>query len=338
MHSRGDREPCHLYPGHFFYILNILVRTLPVFSTAMVDSRILRALILWTILFAGTPGAADAGAGTLPAASPLAIPHPRQDADPAPAGDAGSPWWKRIYAAGFYDTRWDGWFLQSFGQLGRYINDEQSLSLYGIGMLTTDTRSTGGGTLPVIISDNVFILGVGVRYKPVSWVWFDAQEGVAFDLIERAGESTVNHDFRLIATGGSGIYPDFRVHDDLQVPLSLMADCFASAGYYSRYDNVIAYLQGRVGVRAVEVSTAFADVYLRGDMALDGNGEYYNNIFEIGPGVRFTPNPDWGLFLMIEYRSGRYADYSDEMRMERELYYPPSYEAWRFFLVFDRTF
>jgi hypothetical protein len=161
---------------------------------------------------------------------------------------------------------------------------------------------------------------------------------VAFDLVEHNGETEVRNDFRIVATGGNGIYPDLRVHDDVQVPLTLMADAFGSVGYYTRYENAIAYLQGRVGARALEYSRMFVDVYLRGDLALDGNGDYYNNIYEIGPGLRYTPDPDWGLFLMIEYRSGHYANYSDEMQQEREKYYPASYEAWRFFLVFDRTF
>jgi hypothetical protein len=263
------------------------------------------------------------------------------DSTTAPGSDAAEvspPWWSRVYAAGFYDTRWDGWFIQSFGQLGYRLSDDEKFSLYGIGWLTADSRSTGTGTLPVIISDNIFLVGAGFRYKPAPWLWFDAQEGVAFDLVERAGENQVRNDFRLIATGGSGIYPDLRVHDDVQAPLTLMADCFGSAGYYSRYENFIAYLQGRLGVRAMEVSRMFLDVYLRGDLALDANGDYYNNIYEIGPGMRFTPNPDWGLFLMVEYRNGHYANYSDEMRQEREQFYPPSYDAWRFFLVFDRTF
>ena len=301
----------------------------------MPSFNILTALILGILLLLPTTSGALSAGGT---SGPMGSGGATQAATPEEPAVTGSPWWTRLYAAGFYDTRWNGWFLQSYAQQGYDLSADRKFSLYGIGSLTTDSRSTGGGTLPVIISDNLFLLGAGLRYKPAPWVWFDAQEGVAFDLVERNGSKEVRNDLRLMATGGSGIYPEFRVHDDPRSPLSLMADCFASAGYYSRYKNFIGYLQGRVGARAMEVSTTFLDVYLRGDLALDANGDFYNNVYEIGPGLRFTPNPDWGLFLMVEYRSGHYADYNDSMRLERERYYPASYDAWRFFLVFDRTF
>jgi hypothetical protein len=291
--------------------------------------RRLRVLTLGFILLVSNAGAA----------SKPGVPGPDTTAaDGTDAAGKASPWWTRLYAAAFYDTRWDGWFLQSYVQQGYSISADRKFSLYGIGWLTADSRSTGAGTLPVIISDNVFLLGAGVRYRPVQWLWFDAQEGVAFDLVERNGSKEVRNDIRLLATAGNGIYPELRVHDDLRAPMSLMADCFVSAGYYSRYENFIAYVQGRVGARVGEVSRMFLDVYLRGDLALDGNGDFYNNVYEIGPGLRYTPNPDWGLFLLAEYRRGFYANYSDAMQQEREKYYPAEYDAFRFYIVFDRDF
>src|SRR6185503_18752682 len=34
------------------------------------------------------------------------------------SGMAASRWWTRLYATAFYDTRWNGWFLQSYLQHG----------------------------------------------------------------------------------------------------------------------------------------------------------------------------------------------------------------------------
>ncbi|HLF14506.1 MAG TPA: hypothetical protein VI932_06430 [Bacteroidota bacterium] len=254
-----------------------------------------------------------------------------------PAG-VSSPWWTRLYGAAFYDTRWDGWFLQSYVQEGYDLLPGKLLSAYGIAWMTADTRSSGSGPAPTIISDNILLMAAGIRYRPSPYFWIDAQEGVAFDLIERNGSTATRGDFRLVATGGTGIYPEFLVHDDFRSPLTLMADCFLSSGYYSRYDNVITYAQGRLGGRVAEVSRAFLDVYLRGDAAFDTDGEFYNNLFEIGPGLRFTPDPDWGLFLLVEYHHGFYAGYTDAMRQRRALFYPAQYDAVRFFLVLDREF
>ena len=283
----------------------------------------------------GEPGGhTDRGISTVNNRGPLAGPPTVQAADSA----LTSPrWWSRIYGALFYNTRWDGWFIQSYLQQGCGIVPDNSLSLYGIAWLTSDTRSRGAGPAPVIISDNALILGVGIRYRPVHAFWVDVQEGLAMDLIDRVG-STTRGDFRAVATAGTGAYPEFLVHPGLQSPMSLLADFFISTGYYSRYKNGIGYAQGRLGVRAAEISRAFMDVYLRFDAAFDTEGEFYNNLFEAGPGFRFTPDPEWGLFLMVEYHHGIYADYTTPMKTERELFYPRSYNTVRFLLVFDRDF
>ncbi len=306
-------------------------------------SRYLRLVLPLFLLCTGVVSSGEPDPATSPGLGSLSrhTAPTLSDLSPLQEGEtdmAQSRWWSRFYGAGLYDTRWEGWFIQSFFQQGYDLMPDRVLSLYGIGWLTADTRSTGAGPAPTIISDNVLILGVGLRYRPSRFFWIDAQEGIGIDLIERSGMSTTRNDFRLVATGGTGIYPEFRVHDDLQAPLTLMADCFGSSGYYSRYENMITYLQGRLGLRAGEVSRMFLDVYLRGDAVFDTDGEFYNNLFEIGPGLRFTPDPEWGLFLMVEYRRGFYADYTEVMSQTRALYYPAQYNAVRFIVVLDREF
>lgn len=275
------------------------------------------------------------GSGTMTAGEGNRGPATVQGAEIQPVV---SRWWTRLYGAGFYDTRWNGWFLQSYLQQGYDLVPDRRLSLYGIAWLTGDSRSSGAGPAPAIISDNLLLLGAGLRYRPAPWLWFDAQQGVAFDLVERNGAKATRGDFRFTATGGAGIYPDFLVHDHFASPLTPMADFFLSSGYYSRYKNVITYAQGRLGVRVAEVSRTFMDLYLRGDVAFDSEGAFYNNLFEIGPGIRFTPNPDWGLFLLVEYRRGYYADYTSAMKQARAVFYPAQYDALRVFLVLDREF
>lgn len=300
-------------------------------------------IVLALVLIAGTlhdsAAAGEEPGGTRRTAlTPLPLSGPLSTVPQAGSGGGDSPWWSRLYAAGFYDTRWDGWFLQSYFQQGYHVSADRKFSVYGIAWATADSRSDGTGPLPAIISDNILLLGAGIRFRPAQSFWIDLQEGVAFDLRERGGARETRHDFRLVATGGTGAYPEFRVHDDFRSPMSLMADFFASAGFYSRYENAIAYLQGRIGARVGEISTAFVDAYLRADVALDTEGDFYNNIFEIGPGLRFTPNPDWGLFLLVEYRRGSYGDYTDRMAQRRALFYPAHYDAVRFYLVLDREF
>jgi hypothetical protein len=284
---------------------------------------------------AGHPGSGDALPRIVGPLSPLSPLSPVQAADTlAPS----TRWWSHLYGAAFYDTRWKGCFIQSYAQQGYGLVPGNALSVYGIGWLTADTRSTGAGPAPVIISDNVLVVGAGLRYRPLQGFWIDVQEGIAIDLIDRNGVSGTRGDFRAVATAGTGIYPEFLVHDGLKSPMSLLADFFISAGYYSRYKNGIGYAQGRLGVRAAEISRAFMDIYLRADAALDTEGKFYNNLFEIGPGLRMTPDPEWGLFFMVEYHHGIYADYTSAMTAEREAFYPSTYNTVRFLIVLDREF
>jgi len=304
-----------------------------------VSSRFTSLLVLAGLLLSGSGRVSAGGTGVIPrpvrVGGPLAVSSAPQEGAPSEVSPRS---WSHLYGALFYDTRWAGWFVQSYYQKGYGLVDDNSLSAYGIAWLTADTRSSGAGPAPVIISDNALVLGVGLRYRPVRAFWIDVQEGVAVDLVDRAGASGTRGDFRAIATAGTGTYPEFNVHEEPASPLTLMADFFLSAGYYSRYKNGIGYAQGRLGARALEISRAFMDVYLRFDMALDTEGKFYNNLFEVGPGLRFTPDPDWGLFLMVEAHHGIYADYTSAMKTDREAFYPATYNTVRFLLVFDREF
>jgi hypothetical protein len=157
-------------------------------------------------------------------------------------------------------------------------------------------------------------------------------------LIDRGSGTVTKGDFRAVATYGNGIYAPFAIHDDFQMPVYPFADVYASAGYYSRYKNVIGYAQLRAGLRAVEVSKTAVDVYARMDMVRDTEKLFYNNIVEFGPGIRLTPNIHWGLYLVGEYHRGVYWDVSDAAKAERASLYAANYNSFRFFLIFERTF
>jgi tetratricopeptide (TPR) repeat protein len=249
-----------------------------------------------------------------------------------------SNWWTHIYAAPYYDTRWKALFYQGHIQHGYYLSEDRVWSLYGIASISGDNKSDGLGLAPVIISDNSLLLGVGVRVKPFTGFMLDLQEGVAIGLIDRGSGTVTKGDFRAVATYGNGIYAPFAIHDDFRMPMYPFADVYASAGYYSRYKNVIGYAQVRAGLRAVEVSKTAVDAYVRMDIARDTEKLFYNNIVEFGPGIRLTPNIDGGLYLVGEYHRGVYWDVSDAAKAERASLYDANYNSFRFFLIFERTF
>ena len=64
---------------------------------------------------------------------------------------------------------------------------------------------------------------------------------------------------------------------------------YTSVGYYSRYDNVIGYLDARAGLRMLEVARTTGDVYVKAGLVRDSHKDYYNNVIEWGAGARVTP-------------------------------------------------
>ncbi len=253
-----------------------------------------------------------------------------------------SPWWTRIYAVSYYDTRWNSNFFYVTMEEG--YNICPLLSVYEMLGLSTDTRSSAG-VVPQIFSDNSLLVGVGLRARPFTGFSISAQQAASFDLIGRKDINFVREDFRFVLNYGWGIYPAFTLHDDARFPFFPKVDIYSSLGAYSKYKNTIGYLQIKGGVRPLEVSKTVFDVYgklnfardwavniLRSDASIKPK-EYYNNINELGAGCRLTPNVDWGIYLDAEFLRGMYSNAS---------LLPPTraqyYSSWRFYIIFDRTF
>ena len=73
-------------------------------------------------------------------------------------------------------------------------------------------------------------------------------------------------------------------------------DWFVEAGgdvaYYSRLPDGIAYLQSRQGVRFLQCGKSAAfDAYALQNLTMDTKGNYYDNYFEAGPGIRLITSP-----------------------------------------------
>jgi tetratricopeptide (TPR) repeat protein len=249
----------------------------------------------------------------------------------SPTGSA-SDWWTRVYAAPYYDTRWNTTFFQFNLERGYSLTSDRKLGAYGTVMYSGDARS-GGGQVPVIFSDNSLILGLGLRARPLTGLSVSVQEGIAFDVVSRPTSSSPRNDFRAVAVYSYGIYAPFNVHPEVKTPFYPWADMYSSFGYYSRYEDGIGYLQGRLGLRVLEVSKTAGDVYLRGDLVRDTEKLFYNNEVEGSVGLRLIPDVDWGFYLAAEFHRGTYWDVGGP-----PVPYDSYYSSFRFFLIFDRTF
>jgi hypothetical protein len=96
-------------------------------------------------------------------------------------------------------------------------------------------------------------------------------------------------------------------------PPRLRFDWFVEAGgdaaYYSRLPDCLAYGQSRQGARILQFGKAAAvDIYGLENLTMDTKGNYYDNYFEAGPGMRFVTAPVGAAVLTtsVDYVLGSY--------------------------------
>ena len=84
-------------------------------------------------------------------------------------------------------------------------------------------------------------------------------------------------------------------------------DIYFDTEYYSRFGkDVIGYLQYREGFTIPAEGPFRTQVFALANMAKDSKGDYYNNVFEFGPGFRTTLKAHPRLSLYAEYVHGVY--------------------------------
>lgn len=154
---------------------------------------------------------------------------------------------------------------------------EQSFTLYVLGGPQKDLRGTearrGGWFWEVIAGVNGF------------WSW-------------GPGRRWVSEDLQTALPGGLPVLPRSALEWTPAPwgPVSLGWDWFVEAGgdaaYYSRLSDFIGYGQARQGMRMVRFGQAAAlDAYALQNLTVDTEGNYYDNFFEAGPGIRFVTAP-----------------------------------------------
>ena len=259
----------------------------------------------------------------------------------APISEELRKWYLRIYAAPYSDTRWNTIFYNLDAEHGYYFDRNKMLFSYGFLSFSTDSKSKLG-EVPLIFSDNAVISGVGLGMKPLTGLELRSQVGIAYDVVQQdSGAARWRGDFRALAIYGSGIYPNFEFHDNVKMTFEPLLDVYSSVGYYSRYNNVIGYLQGRAGVRVFEWTCSAADLYVRSMYIKDTEREYYNNQIDAGIGLRILPIYNWDLYIMAEYYRGLYFDKLPvryETTLEANVLGEKYFGGFRFFIIYDHIF
>jgi Flp pilus assembly protein TadD len=170
----------------------------------------------------------------------------------------------------------------------------QSLTLYGLGGIQKDLRGTeqhhGEWFWELIVGVNGF------------WAWGPGKEWAFVDI-------------QAATPGGLPVLPRSVANwkPNTWGPVRFRLDWFLEAGgdaaYYTRLTDGIAYGQSRQGLRLVQFGKAAAfDAYALENLTIDTTGNYYDNYFEFGPGMRLVTAPVGAAIFTtsVEYLLGAY--------------------------------
>lgn len=231
-----------------------------------------------------------------------------------------------LYANPFYTARFADRIAVAEAQFGWRPVKDWPISFY-LGTRYTQDSQSHGGRQPQIYSDNVWMIGPGIRIQPNGW---DA------NLIAEFNEDfnrtrTADHP-NATETEKRVVLSDYQYWNG---PLQTFADLGGSLGYYSRYrDNVIGLLQLRGGIQILKVRSTVLNLYAPVNVDKDVNKDFFNNLVEFGAGVELQPLIQWNLKLRAEYYHGVY--FGIEGRDPNP--YGPHYEDFRLALIFSKRF
>lgn len=237
--------------------------------------------------------------------------------------------WGSVYSNGTNYSRWSNAVV--YFQLKEGIQPYflRPLQLYVAMNVVKDTESRSG-RYPQIFSDNIAEVGLGVRVKPFKinlYLYIEGYAGVW--LIEQPGKERsfleTKAGFNYYQGWGS-LFPIKEKDKDFILPFEYFGEFYTDVSYYSRFDdNIIGYIQTRQGLKLLQYKDKTLDAYVRMNLVADTNREFFNNIGEIGGGVRFRPSSRVNMDLHLEYIKGYYLD----IKTRTPNPYPPTYIDWR---------
>jgi len=238
-------------------------------------------------------------------------------------------WFGSVYAAPFYQSRFSNEINPTNLKIG--LQPSRCFQPYVGLRFSRDIRSRAG-TLPQIYSDNSAVFSVGIQ-SPVAHTGavIYAEAGTALNLVRTGPEAPPDYRVGLLwfRSWGASLVPS----PNAAGATTWMGSAYADGGYYSRYNrNAIGSAQLREGIR---LATPRVPAALLGALNLvkDSNGNFYNNVVEVGPMLRVAPlRSAPGLALEATYVRGFYTVH-DPVNP-----YGPRYGDFRLSLVWSKDF
>jgi tetratricopeptide (TPR) repeat protein len=217
------------------------------------------------------------------------------------------PYFFDVYFSPSYSSRFDNGLFSLNSRYGVNVGGRKEWDFY-VGFRGTRDTASKGGNLPEIFSDNAGIFSLGVKYIPFYRVPVSlyGEAGRGYDLLRR-GRPRWRDDFRagLLAYDTWGASP--RCCSQWLFPFRHVGDAYGDVGVYSRYRrNWIAYGRVREGLRLVEKGRSALDGYIHLYGVTDSNDDFYNNLFEVGPGLAWVPDHRQNVVVRVGRLRGHY--------------------------------
>jgi tetratricopeptide (TPR) repeat protein len=242
--------------------------------------------------------------------------------------------WGEMYAQGVHMSRYNSVIGSGFIRDGTYVPGARWLQPY-VGMrFAADTKS-GSGPRQTIIQDNSisFVGGARAQLFPTEYLFIYGEGGVNMDWLGVRNNGDWATDYQ-VGINGFKSYGPGVVLKDLSTttnavgqtvtnrcpltPVIWRGDWFvdgsADFSYYHRFDTWLGYSQAHEGFRLAQFGSNLAlDAYLVENLDWDAQGNYFDNLFEYGPGGRilWTPHRNWQVTLRAEWLEGAYLGRDD---------------------------
>jgi tetratricopeptide (TPR) repeat protein len=237
--------------------------------------------------------------------------------------------WGEMYLSGDYHERYDTVIGSGFIREGTYIPDARWLQPYVGAKFGADTKS-GAGVQQTIVADNSvsFVAGLRAQPFPKEYLFLYVEGGLNKDLLSRRHDGDWAWDWSAGVYGyqswGPGVvFKDYAATnapadgESVKCPFAYSpmwrGDWFVDVGadfsWYHRYSSWLGYGQAHEGFRLLQFGPKMAlDAYVVENIAWDVKGNYFDNLFEIGPGVRliWEPRRSWQVVLKAEWVEGLY--------------------------------
>ena len=216
------------------------------------------------------------------------------------------PWGLSAYSDTVYLSHLDNTVAENRLRLHRFLDDQRQISLYGALGYQDDTRSRVENNVADIYNDNYVSVSFGADWQPRPFIRLYAEVGHYQDRLNIPERARKSNDVR----GGISTFHAWGTPSNCRLggawSLASYGQAYGSLEYVGRYDNMLGQATLWQGVRLYEHGMSSLSAYSKVNVLWDSEGEFFNNLVEVGPGLSWRPSLAWPVEFRLERLFARY--------------------------------